>query len=108
MKIRTTLAALALAALPLAACGSAEREPIRAAAPAADPVVSGATDQQIALLALESTWAQTPASARADMCAGWEVAPSLMVEALMDGSGEVGEALGAKALTDFFDGKCRP
>lgn len=88
------LAILPLVAVLLVGCSSGEES---------TPSGDAFTQEEIHDLAFEMTWSDLSYSERADLCRGFEISPSVMVDAFLNGADGV---VTAPEVYDFFSEKC--
>lgn len=80
-----------------------EPEPVVEAEPVVEDEDLGMSDSEIAHLALEITWEGMTISEQSDICFGWSLDQDVMVDAFLEGSGDM---MTRSEVQDFFDGVC--
>lgn len=121
-KMIVALAAIMLA-LALTACGGGEvdeaddyepapapvyettreAEPIEEEIIEEEPSEEEISDEEITDLALELSWSEMSPSDQEDLCFGWDLDSTMMLNAFMDGAGE---DFNRTQVRNFFDRKC--
>lgn len=73
-------------------------------APAPEPEPAAEVEfDDITAIAMDAVWNSTPASEQDDICLGWLIDESRMLDAFMEGAGE---DFDRAQVRDFFDGEC--
>lgn len=76
-----------------------------APAPEPEPEPEPSIEEDIAGLALEMVWEETPATEREDICFGMEFAPEMMIDTFMEVADD-DLSIDREQVMDFFTGKC--
>lgn len=76
--------------------------PEPAPAPEPEPAADVEFDD-ITAIAMDAVWDSTPASEQDEICLGWLIDDSRMLDAFMEGAGE---DFNRAQVRDFFDGEC--